>query len=812
VSRFEDSQNHGRGAAPGGAAAVGAIKKGLATALLGLALLLASAEAPHACTITVDLTNEIGTLKPSLLGVNHAANSIYERVGFDTVSMSFPPAFYVLADSLGLKCWRFPGGDASGSYFWWKGLGDYPRPPGFGPYSADGRTMRHYYYYGFMEFMDFMEDIGAVEPVICLNFGTDPEAAAHAADWVEFANADVGEDPNGDGVDWAAVRDSLGRHDPYGITYWEIGNELGCNWSHMWSWNYGQKPDGSESLVQRILNFLLGGDVWQYKDQQRRETMGQYLVKPDDWRAIASYSNGGANQRFYIKYPPACPEPDSIGLYVDMSEWHLVDSFEGCAWDDSVYTFDADSGIVAFGDGANGSGHGLIPPDSALVRAQYKAVGKYGADAFYEKMKAVDDSIRIGVPFQDDLFLDVVYQAHQQGLDPIPFDCISIHPYQKGRDIDLQMEHWRLQDITNDLPENMLHRRARLDSLFGQEKYIGLILSEYNIIYAGDWHPGDPNPNPWYHGRQLDCYGKSLGHCLALANSVLGLIRVSDEAGIEVLNYHSLLTGSDEGGYIAGWPMTALAAWPVQYVNPTGLFYSLLTKRSGDVILEPEFTDCPMFEHDYGDTHHFSMPYLTGLAMKDPAGDSVALFIINRASGLPDTVEKYSDITAQVSFVNAPEFDLVQVYEINADSLWYYNSEDNPDAVSLARRPDMEYSASLEYTFPAHSITVLVARNIGTGVADPPLEPALHQNRPNPFNPATSISFDLPAKTDVKLTIYNVAGKRVRTLVEKELGPGPHTVQWDGRDERGRSVASGVYLYRLEVGDNVMERKAVLIR
>jgi hypothetical protein len=89
---------------------------------------------------------------------------------------------------------------------------------------------------------------------------------------------------------------------------------------------------------------------------------------------------------------------------------------------------------------------------------------------------------------------------------------------------------------------------------------------------------------------------------------------------------------------------------------------------------------------------------------------------------------------------------------------------------------------------------------------------SLAQNYPNPFNPATTIHFYLDERQKVRLVIYDLAGHRVRALVEGELAAGEQTLSWDGRDEQGRSAASGVYFYELLVGNKVERRKMTLIR
>jgi hypothetical protein len=89
---------------------------------------------------------------------------------------------------------------------------------------------------------------------------------------------------------------------------------------------------------------------------------------------------------------------------------------------------------------------------------------------------------------------------------------------------------------------------------------------------------------------------------------------------------------------------------------------------------------------------------------------------------------------------------------------------------------------------------------------------ALHQNRPNPFNPTTSISFTLPNKARVDLSVYNLQGQLVKTLVSEALDAGIKEVVWNGTDARGDPVASGVYFYRLKAGKKVLTRKMVHLK
>ena len=89
---------------------------------------------------------------------------------------------------------------------------------------------------------------------------------------------------------------------------------------------------------------------------------------------------------------------------------------------------------------------------------------------------------------------------------------------------------------------------------------------------------------------------------------------------------------------------------------------------------------------------------------------------------------------------------------------------------------------------------------------------ALDQNYPNPFNAGTVISFELAASSDVSLDVFNVLGQQVRRLIGRHLSPGRHDVEFDGRDDQGDQLATGVYLYRLRIGDAAETRKMILLK
>jgi flagellar hook assembly protein FlgD len=88
----------------------------------------------------------------------------------------------------------------------------------------------------------------------------------------------------------------------------------------------------------------------------------------------------------------------------------------------------------------------------------------------------------------------------------------------------------------------------------------------------------------------------------------------------------------------------------------------------------------------------------------------------------------------------------------------------------------------------------------------------LSNNYPNPFNPSTKIQFAVPHEQNIALIIYNLLGQRIRTLVQGVYAPGQYTVTWDGKDQVGRTLESGVYIYRLETGSIALVKKMLMLK
>ncbi len=105
-----------------------------------------------------------------------------------------------------------------------------------------------------------------------------------------------------------------------------------------------------------------------------------------------------------------------------------------------------------------------------------------------------------------------------------------------------------------------------------------------------------------------------------------------------------------------------------------------------------------------------------------------------------------------------------------------------------------------------------VRTQAGIGEGDSPGRTARLSSFPNPFNPSTTIAYELPEWSAARLCLFDASGRLVRTLAESEAGPGTHSTVWDGRDDQGRTLPSGVYFCRLDAGPVTVTRKLVLLK
>ncbi len=146
------------------------------------------------------------------------------------------------------------------------------------------------------------------------------------------------------------------------------------------------------------------------------------------------------------------------------------------------------------------------------------------------------------------------------------------------------------------------------------------------------------------------------------------------------------------------------------------------------------------------------------------------------------------------------------VIEVKLDAAQFSRADSSMSAMLHFVSDPMVGEASIPVNFTVTGITGIDPQN------SVPTSFALQQNYPNPFNPTTTIKYQIPSNSEVSLVVYNVMGQKVRTLFSGHKEPGYYSVAWDGMNDNGRKVATGIYIYRLQAGDYVKSFKMLLVK
>lgn len=218
------------------------------------------------------------------------------------------------------------------------------------------------------------------------------------------------------------------------------------------------------------------------------------------------------------------------------------------------------------------------------------------------------------------------------------------------------------------------------------------------------------------------------------------------------------------------------------------------------------FPAAQSFYHTYLDANYlsdnaavYSMQGIPG----DPITDGLSFNITTVYSRYPEQISSFSSSGVLIlNYTNSGKYGAIRYDSGNYKTVYL--------GVGLEQMSDF------------HARIAIVTRTLNwfgiTGVGVEP-EPAvvpqalfLAQNYPNPFNPSTAIRFGLPRSGKARLTIYTILGEKVAELVNGTFPAGQYTYTWDGRNQYGRPVASGVYFYRLESDGKILQKKMLLVR
>lgn len=182
---------------------------------------------------------------------------------------------------------------------------------------------------------------------------------------------------------------------------------------------------------------------------------------------------------------------------------------------------------------------------------------------------------------------------------------------------------------------------------------------------------------------------------------------------------------------------------------------------------------------------------------------------------VPATPPLYYELSTTAAFDQvevAVAYDETQVQGSESDlSLWHYD-EAVSDWIPITTSVDVDNNVIRGVTTSFSAFMVGEPASASDVPGGLPQAPAMHPAFPNPFSRAAGIQYDLPEASPVRLRVYDLRGRLVRTLVDAAKSPGEHRAFWNGRDDRGDQAQNGVYFFRLETPGRVTARKAVLLR
>lgn len=206
----------------------------------------------------------------------------------------------------------------------------------------------------------------------------------------------------------------------------------------------------------------------------------------------------------------------------------------------------------------------------------------------------------------------------------------------------------------------------------------------------------------------------------------------------------------------------------------------------------------------------------------DANGDSLWTKKFGESIGRTNTLDETSDGGFVLTGTTVDGAVWLVRTDADGSTLWTetYGGDEGDQGVAVRQTADGGYvvvGTTESYGAGAADIWLIRLDAEGTtSAAETPIEAPgdflLNQNYPNPFNPSTTISYAVRNPANVNLTIFNMLGQAVRTLVDSTQPPGEYSVTWDGGDGAGGVVSSGPYLYRMKVGDVVQTRSMLLLK
>ena len=699
-------------------------------------------------TISVDPKNAIRDIDDSLFGINHR----YSNYGYGTVNPdgTVKADFAALYKKAGFGSLRYPGGTISNNYVWTESIGDLnPETP-----EIERTPQIHGFYnnqgqagfvpaFGLLEVAEFAEKMNSE---IIMVYGIGRGDAADAADMIEFLNAEKGTNPNG-GVAWADRRAELGHPEPFGIRYFEIGNEN------------NQGGDDGTASQQYWMPSVEGGALEGYVDGGTATFVNkQYAVIRGDWNKAKSYSTGEPGQEFGCRYA-LIPRTDkdgvkrdavvegSVKVYVDNELWNPTDDITKAGKDEKVYQLDVKTGFFKFGDGE----HGAIPEKGKQVTVDYKVE----RDGFIDISKAMretqrqineasgsQDKINVYTSWEANDFVD---RMHQKNADDL-YDGMAVHPYtNKVGNPHMNNDANTVQDRTqwyldvmrlgDGVADRVQHHVDYMRTVTGDKTKVPVI-SEYGIF------------------RSTNSMVRSQSHALYIARAIMEYA----EQGSPYIQKHCLVDYYSSGADSLGPTQQAVIQAVAQdnldnqkdgtgsfkfFSTPSASIFEMLNGNFGSKMVGVDLSNESTLSN--GVAQHSVM------ASTDDNG-TVYVAIVNLGLNDVQTAGANASLPSK-AVLSIKDMDLtgktIKVQTLSGSSFDQENDLNHPDNVKIENSEFKATSAAPELELDPHSFTIVT-------IGEPAPEP---EPEPNPEPQPTRHTVDFMVDGNKVASLTAVDGK-----------------------------------------------------
>lgn len=643
--------------------------------------------------ISVNTSKELRTISSSLFGAIQNQGRMGEGAADENGDPY--PGFEEAIKTMGITELRYPGGSMGGQIFDWReAIGPIEdRELTYTRTNNPGQVLN----YGVDEMAQLAEECG-LNLDLCINchmLGVKEALQYLAYTTMEANDTPLDQlNPDTDLQYWANLRASYGHEAPYVVTRVDIGNEEdgGAGWRTGEFVSLSDKYTPAVPLTeenQATALYAFGG-ITQFTDVN--------TITYEDLSEDAALSDGSANLQ---KRAPFVDIVDNgtCHIYVDGTEWAIVDDLKTQSADAKVCTVNYDTGYVTFGDGV----HGAIPSEGSRITITYQTEHEGYVD-YYEAIHKYFPGVHVSAKMGSETFMQVMG-------DKYPYDSMSYHPLganQPGKTVTDFTQHYYQQQAS--APATMQQEAIRLEKM---REYSGrddamLILSAYGHSQGNlpegesDWHLN--------LAEGMLCASELINYidsgftvaCNFLLNDMPYDPDTTDAPTARRWNAMVYSRLGDDEFIITpkGWAFSMLSSLSEQTQVSTEVSYNPAMALEK---YDPQSKPSAMFPYFVADDLRTdSVDALETISAVDAEGDLTLIVINNHVS---------DDLTVDVTLNGYTHSDSVTVYEYNGDSITVKNTPETPNAVSVTQTIKDLGAGDFEYTFPAHSITKFVFKD-----------------------------------------------------------------------------------------------------